>query len=102
MPFTDAQIEKMARAAHRRMRDEGRTTPWKELPLFAKDAWRHGIRAALAAGGLESCPVPRTGNPMTWRCLIQDQNQAAELTKLYHLRRAMQANGRRCNLNSRR
>jgi chromosome segregation ATPase len=59
VPFNDAQIERMAEAAHtRRMRDEERTTTWKDLPLFAKNAWRHGIRAALAAGGLEPCAVP--------------------------------------------
>jgi len=59
VPFSDAQIERMAEAAHtRRMRDEERTKHWKDLPLFAKDAWRQGIRAALAAGGLEPCAVP--------------------------------------------
>ncbi len=59
VPFSDAHIERMAKAAYTaRMRREEKSRCWDEIPLMSKDAWRQGIRAALAAGGLEPCAVP--------------------------------------------
>jgi len=52
VPFSDAQIERMAKAA----RDStSPVIPWEEAD---RSFWRRCIRAALAAGGLEPCAVP--------------------------------------------
>lgn len=53
VPFTDAQIEKMARAA---CNTSGLGYSWGITNM--RQDWRSAIRAALAAGGLEPCPVP--------------------------------------------
>ena len=52
VPFTDAQIERMAQAYFNDMHE---VSKWE----YADRAlYRKAIRAALAAGGLEPCPVP--------------------------------------------
>ena len=55
VPFSDEVIEKMAKAAQPIVY-EG--TEWRIIHDSAKTALKKGIRAALAAGGLEPCAVP--------------------------------------------
>jgi hypothetical protein len=56
VPFSDEQIERMAKAARDGFYGEAAHCNWDECTL--KDDWHNGIRAALAAGGLEPCAVP--------------------------------------------
>ncbi len=55
VPFTDAQIEKMARAFYDARWGHGE---WDDEGSSIKDMNRQAIRAALAAGGIEPCAPP--------------------------------------------
>lgn len=55
VPFSDAQIEKMAMAARIELKIDA---DWDWLSSDRRDEWINAIRAALAAGGLEPCAVP--------------------------------------------
>jgi len=55
VPFSDEVIEKMAEAACDSI---GYTLLYENSTQPARDQWQKGIRAALAAGGIEPCAVP--------------------------------------------
>lgn len=55
VPFTDAQIERMAKAYYEARWDTGK---WARLSPNDQASTKSAVRAALSAGGLEPCAVP--------------------------------------------
>jgi hypothetical protein len=95
VPFSDEQIERMAAAA--RAAWAGGCC-WEGMSDTVHRQWRSTIRAALAAGGLEPCPVPeydpadvalRPGDDL--RAMLDDaerkiHNQRMSLRELHEAR----------------
>lgn len=88
VPFSDAQIDAMAKAARRVLLGSSETDA--NWPL-----WYSAIRAALAAGGLEPCAVPVDSEHELWKRIEPGLGEHIEPLVDAYLRGHMEVTGQK-------
>lgn len=86
VPFSDAQIERMARASHNEWYQEHSDAEWNAESDKKRGEWCDVVRAALAAVGPQYCPADVAFNSRVPELEKKIDNQRMSLRQLHELR----------------